>query len=45
MLFSVLLSLELPRTFGTDPDGDALMQAVFGAKCAMVLEVMGPGAD
>ncbi|GAA4678161.1 TetR family transcriptional regulator [Frondihabitans cladoniiphilus] len=45
MLFSVLLSLELPRTFGTDPDGDALMRAVFGAKCAMVLDVMGPGAS
>jgi TetR/AcrR family transcriptional regulator len=43
MLISVLLGIEMPSTFGQDPDADELMQATFGEKCAKVLDVAGPG--
>lgn len=44
MLISVLLGIELPSVFGQDPDSDELMQVAFGDKCAVVLQVAGPGA-
>jgi TetR/AcrR family transcriptional regulator len=44
MLMNVLLSIELPMTFGTDPDADELMQTAFGEKCNVVLAVAGPNA-
>ena len=40
MLFSVMLSLELPSHFGADSDGDRLMLAVFEDKCSMVVAEM-----
>ena len=44
MLMSVLLGIELPSTFGLDPDADQLMDAAFGEKCDVVLAVAGPTA-
>jgi AcrR family transcriptional regulator len=43
MLLSVLLGIELPSVWGTDPEADELMQVAFGEKCGVVLEVAGPG--
>ncbi|RKR72959.1 TetR/AcrR family transcriptional regulator [Frondihabitans australicus] len=44
MLLSVLLGIELPRTFGKSADADELMLAAFGEKCREVLDVAGPSA-
>jgi TetR/AcrR family transcriptional regulator len=44
MLFSILLGIELPSIYGTDPDATQLMEAAFGDKCRVVIETMGPDA-
>lgn len=42
MLFSVLLGIELPATFGQDADSDELMLTSFRDKCDTVLAMAGP---
>lgn len=44
MLFSVLLGIELPSTFGQDADSDELMVTAFADKCDIVLAMAGPHA-
>lgn len=44
MLFSVLLGIELPASFGRDSDADELMRVAFGEKCGIVLDMAGPKA-
>jgi AcrR family transcriptional regulator len=42
MLLSVLLGIEMPSVWGTDPEADELMRVAFGEKCGVVLAAAGP---
>ncbi|WP_423919756.1 hypothetical protein ACPEEZ_12915 [Frigoribacterium sp. 2-23] len=39
MLFSVMLAIDMPSLFGSDPDADDLLGTAFGEKCLQVVQL------